>query len=101
MGFGGLAAALAVCCSATWAVGIIGVSGAVMLARLTFLQPYFLAVAALLLVAAFWFAYRRSTAPEGKACNSVARRPLHWIVWGGAIVAAVLAVASLFPNLFA
>lgn len=100
LGFGGLAAALAACCGAPWAVGIFGVAGAVALARFGSLQPYALAAMALLLLAAFWFAYRRPTAPEGVACDPVARRRLRWFVWGGAIVAAILTVAALFPLLF-
>lgn len=100
VGFGGLAAALAACCGAPWAVGIFGVAGAVILARLAFLQPYALTAMALLLLGAFWFAYRRPTAPEGAACDPVARRRLRWFVWGGAIVAAILAVAAVFPLLF-
>ena len=100
VGLGGLAAALAACCGAPWAVAVFGVSGAILLARLGFLQPYVLAAMALMLIAAFWFVYRRPAGPEGGVCDPVARRRLRWVVWGAAIVTAFLAVASLFPLFF-
>lgn len=99
IGLGGFAAALAACCGAPWAVGIFGVAGAIVLARLAFLQPYALVAMALMLLAAFWFAYRRP-APEHSACDPAVRRRLRWFVWAGAVVAAILAVAALFPLLF-
>ena len=48
------AAAFGTCCVAPWAVGLLGVTGAVTLARLAFLQRYFLVGAGALLAMAFW-----------------------------------------------
>jgi hypothetical protein len=40
VGLGALAAAIAACCGVPWAVALLGVSGAVALARLSFLGIY-------------------------------------------------------------
>jgi hypothetical protein len=45
VGLGGFAALLGLCCSVPWAVALLGVSGAIALARLAFLLPYSLAAA--------------------------------------------------------
>lgn len=55
VGLGGFAAALGLCCGVPWAVALLGVTGAVVLARLAFLLPYALAGAAVLLGFGFWF----------------------------------------------
>ena len=40
LGLGAIAALFGTCCVAPWTVGLLGVGGAVALARLSFLQPY-------------------------------------------------------------
>ena len=62
MGLSAIALAFGVCCVAPWAVAILGVGGAVLLARLAFLQPYIVAGTIILLGVGFWFVYRRQRA---------------------------------------
>ena len=58
LGLGAFAAAIGACCGLPWAVALLGVGGAVALARLSFLLPYALLGAGALLAVAFWWAYR-------------------------------------------
>lgn len=92
---GGLAAFLGTCCVAPWAVTLFGVSGAVFLARLAYLQPYLLAAALVTLAVAFWWVYRKPTI--GKACDPAASRRARRAVWIAAIVVTLLALVSIAP----
>src|ERR1700735_4691453 len=67
VGLSALALAFGVCCVAPWAVTLLGVAGAVLLARLSFIQPYVVAGTIVLLGIGFWFVYRRPR-PDA-ACN--------------------------------
>jgi hypothetical protein len=96
LGLSAFAAAIAGCCGAPWAVALLGVSGAVGLARLAFLLPYALVGAAALLAVAFWWAYRRA-APCDAACATTGRRSLRVIVWVAALFVAGLALLALIP----
>jgi len=58
VGLGAFAATVGACCGLPWTVALLGVSGAVALARLSCLLPYALLGAAGLLIVAFWWAYR-------------------------------------------
>lgn len=96
-GLGTFAAAVATCCGVPWAVTLLGVTGAVALARLAFLLPYAIGGAILLLAAAFWLVYRQPV-----TCNDVTRstaspRPLRWIVWIAALLVAAMAIFALIP----
>jgi len=66
VGLGGFAAALGLCCSVPWAVALLGVSGAIAFARLAFLVPYSLALAAVFLGFGFWLAYRKPACADGE-----------------------------------
>ena len=96
MGLSALALAFGVCCVAPWAVAIRGVGGAVLLARLAFLQPYVVAGTIILLGVGFWFVYRRQR-PTG-TCDVTQQRRLKWIVWSAAIVVILIDVASFAPR---
>ena len=96
MGLSALALAFGVCCVAPWAVTILGVSGAVLLARLAFIQPYVVAATIILLGLGSWFAYRRPSA-EG-SCDVTQQRRSRWIVWSAAIIVVVIDVASFAPR---
>lgn len=100
LGFGALAAALGTCCVAPWAVGLVGVSGAVTLARFARVQPYLLIAAAVLLAVAFFWAYRPAPACADGTCVTASRRKLRWIVWIAALIVAGLAFVALMPWLF-
>jgi len=99
LGLGALAAAVGACCGVPWAVALLGVSGAVALARLSFLLPYALAGAGALLAVAFWWAYRPPVVCDDGKCDAAARRPLRRIVWGAALLVAGLAMYALAPVL--
>lgn len=53
------------CCVAPWAVALLGVSGAVMLARLAGLQSLAVAVTLRLGGVGFWYAYRTRSGAKG------------------------------------
>ena len=99
VGIGTLAAVLGTCCVAPWAVGLVGVSGAVTLARLARFQPYFLVVAAAMLALAFYWAYRPAPVCADGTCVTTSRRRLRWFVWIAAIVVVGLGIAALNPLL--
>lgn len=99
VGLGAFSAAVGACCGVPWAVALLGVSGAVVLARLAFLLPYALAGAILLLAVAFWSAYRRRPIRTDGTCELASRRPLQWLVWIAAFLVAGLAALALAPLL--
>ena len=94
VGLGGFAAALGLCCSVPWAVALLGVSGAIAFARLSFLVPYTLALAAVFLGFGFWLAYRKPACADG-ACPPQPPRLLRAIMWATAAVVVALAVTAL------
>jgi hypothetical protein len=99
MGMGALAALLGACCVAPWAVGLVGVAGAVALARLAVLQPYLLVAAGAFLALAFFWAYRPVPNCDDVVCVPESRRRLRWMVWIAAVVVAGLAASALTPSL--
>jgi hypothetical protein len=98
-GAGAFAAILGTCCVAPWAVGLIGVAGAVALARLTFLTPFLVAGSIALLGLAFYFAYRPGPVCAEDACETTTRRRRRWIAWLGALVVAATLAITLLPYL--
>jgi mercuric ion transport protein len=97
LGLGALAAAVGGCCAAPWAVALLGVTGAVALARLTFLLPYALGGAIVLLGVAFWSAYRPLRACADGACASTTRRSLRIFVWIATALVAAFGTIALVP----
>lgn len=95
IGLGGIAAFLGTCCVSPWAVALFGATGAVALARLTWLQPYLLGSAGLLLLAGFWLAYRHLPAAAGGACDIAARRRTRVLLWIAALIVLVLAALAI------
>ncbi len=98
LGLGAFAAAIGACCGLPWAVALLGVGGAVALARLSFLLPYALLGAGALLAVAFWWAYRPIPACTDGTCTPANRRPLRWIVWAAAVLVAGLAAVAFFSG---
>jgi len=94
LGLGAFAAAIGACCGLPWAVVLLGVGGAVALARLSFLLPYALLGAGALLAVAFWWAYRPIPACTDGTCTPANRRALRWIVWAAAVLVAGLAAVA-------
>jgi hypothetical protein len=74
--FSSLASAVGLCCFAPWVVPLLGVSGAILFARLGTYRPYFVGAAALLMAVSLWGAYR-----SRKACATdlTKRRRLLWM----------------------
>ena len=95
LGLGAFAAVIGACCGLPWAVALLGVTGAVALARLSFLLPYALLGAAGLLAVAFWWAYRPPAVCSDGTCDTSVRRPLRWIVWAAALTVVGLAGVAL------
>lgn len=98
MGLSALALAFGACCVAPWAVALLGVGGAVMLARLAVLQPYLVAVTLALLGFGFWQAYRRRPASPDGTCAVENRNRLRVAVWLGALIVVSVDIASYLPR---
>jgi hypothetical protein len=94
-----LALAFGACCVAPWAVGLLGVGGAVLLARLAGLQSPVVAVTFLLLGIGFWYAYRARSDAKGQTCPVEDRRGLRIAMWIGALVVICVDIASYLPRL--
>ena len=95
LGLGAFAAAVGACCGLPWTVALLGVGGAVALARLSVLLPYALIGAAGLLAVSFWWAYRPPAVCADGTCDISSRRPLRWIVWAATPLVLGLAAISL------
>ncbi|MGH6876856.1 MAG: hypothetical protein ACREHV_05680 [Rhizomicrobium sp.] len=98
VGLSALALAFGACCVAPWAVALLGVGGAVLLARLAFVQPYVVAATLALVGAGFWYAYRRGPAANG--CPAENRSGLRRLVWIGAFAVLAIDAASFAPRFF-
>jgi hypothetical protein len=94
-----LALAFGACCVAPWAVGLLGVGGAVMLARLAGLQSPVVALTLLLVGLGFWYAYRTRSGVKGGTCPAGDRRGLRVAVWIGALIVIAVDIASYLPRL--
>jgi hypothetical protein len=69
-------------------VTLLGVGGAILLARLAVFQPYVVAATLVLIGVGFWYAYRRKPAiADGQICTIENRKGLRWLVWIGAVIA--------------
>jgi hypothetical protein len=98
VGLSALALAFGACCVAPWAVALLGVGGAVLLARLAVLQPYVVAATLALLGLGFWQAYRRRPATTDGTCPVENRKRLRVAVWVGALIVISIDVASYLPH---
>jgi mercuric ion transport protein len=99
LGLSALALAFGVCCVSPWAVTLLGVSGAVLLARLAFVQSYVVAATIVLLGVGFWVVYRRPRAVAG--CDVAQQHKLRWLIWCAAILVIVIDIASFVPRFLA
>lgn len=97
VGLGGVAAALGTCCAAPWAVTLLGVTGAVTLARLSAYQPYLLVAGAILLGLAFFWVYRPEPQCDDESCAPTTRRRQRVAVWIAALVFAAISALALLP----
>jgi hypothetical protein len=99
VGLSAVAAVLGTCCVAPWAVSLIGVAGAVALARFAAWAPVFIGGALLLLGLAFYFAYRPRPACADGSCDATGQRRLRWVAWAGALVVAGAFAVTFLPYL--
>ena len=94
IGISTIASFVGLCCIGPWSVALLGVSGAVAMARYDFLRPYVLGVAAVMLGWAFWRVYRPQPVCNDGVC---ATGPSVWLkgtLWLGL----VMIVLATFAN---
>ena len=81
----GLAWIVGGCCGVPWLVAVVGVSGAVTLARLAPAAPFLWVAAAVLLATSLWWTFR----PRPVCADGTCERPPSWPLRLLAILAAV------------
>ncbi len=79
IGLGAFASFVGLCCIGPWSVMLLGVSGAVAMARLAPFRPYILALAAVMVVWALWRIYRPSCAVSRPGKASIRLRTSVWL----------------------
>ena len=83
IGLSAFASFVGLCCIGPWTVALLGVSGAVAMARWQPFRPYILALAAVMMVWAFWRIYRPVCAGS---CSPRASIWLQTTLWLSAIL---------------
>jgi mercuric ion transport protein len=94
IGISAVASFVGLCCIGPWAVAVLGVTGAVTMARFQPLRPWILGVAALMLAWAFWRVYRPRPVCEDDTCPAGPSVWLKVTLW----VAAFLVVLAFFAD---
>ena len=101
IGLSAFASFVGLCCIGPWAVALLGVSGAVAMARWQPLRPYILVLAAIMMAWAFWRVYRPKFAFGGRARGSIGLQTMLWlsaILLGLAFFADELQVLLIDPT---
>ena len=94
VGLSAIASFIGLCCIGPWAVALLGVPGAVALARFEPLRPFILTIAGVLLAWAFWRVYRPQP-QTGAECDTKRRSIwLQAVLW----LSAALFVAAVFAD---
>lgn len=86
IGISAVAAFVGLCCIGPWAVAVLGVTGAVTMARFAPLRPWFLGVAAVMLAWAFWRVYRPRPVCRDGSCPDAPSIWLKAALWFAAIM---------------
>lgn len=96
IGISAIASFIGLCCIGPWAIALLGVSGAVAMARWQPLRPYILGLALVMLSWAFWRVYGP---PRKKLCAAglCPARPSLWLQ-SGLWFAAILVVLAFFAD---
>lgn len=96
IGLSALASFIGLCCVGPWAVTILGMSGAIAMARWEPARPYILVVALALLAWAFWRTYGP---PRKKLCAAglCPPRPSPWLQLG-LWLALLMVIAAFFAE---
>lgn len=101
-GLSAFASVVGLCCVGPWTVALLGVSGAITMARLEPARPYILAVAAALLAWAFWRVYQPRPQCVDGPCRGTPSIWLKLTLWlaAGLVLIAFFAepLALLFIN---
>lgn len=92
VGLSALASLVGLCCIGPWTVALLGVSGAVWLARWQPFRPYVLTVAGALLTWAFWRTYRLRRACSADGCANKRPGKVMYLTLSLAVLLLVLAV---------
>ena len=92
VGLSMLASVIGLCCVGPWTVALLGVSGAVSLAKWQPLRPYILGVAAVVLAWAFWRTYRLRRVCLAEGCDDKKPGPAMYISLWSSVLLLVLAV---------
>jgi len=94
IGISAAASFIGLCCIGPWAVALLGVSGAVAMARFQPLRPWILGIAALMLAWGFWRVYRPQPVCEDGTCPTGPSIWLKVALW----VAAVMVALAFFAD---
>ncbi len=96
IGISAIASFIGLCCIGPWAVALLGVSGAVAMAKWQPFRPYLLGLAVVMLLWAFWRVYgpRRKKLCAAGLC---AARPSLWLQ-GSLWLAAILIGLAFFAD---
>lgn len=95
VGLSMFASFVGLCCIGPWTVALLGVSGAITMARWQPYRPYILAVAAGMLAWAFWRTYRLRRVCLAEGCEHKAPgKAMHLVLW----LSALLLVLAMFAN---
>lgn len=92
VGLSALASLVGLCCVGPWTVALLGVSGAVTLARWQPFRPYVLTAAGALLTWAFWRAYRLGRACPADGCADKRPGTVMYVTLCLAVLLLVLAI---------
>ena len=95
VGLSALASFVGLCCIGPWTVALLGVSGAVSLARWQPFRPYVLTAAGVLLAWAFWRTYRLRRACPADGCADKRPGAVMYVTLGLAVLLLVLAVFAV------
>ena len=96
IGISAIASFIGLCCLGPWAVALLGVSGAVAMAKWQPIRPYRLGLAVIMLLWAFWRVYGP---PRKKLCDAglCAARPSLWLQ-GSLWLATILIGLAFFAD---
>ena len=95
VGLSVFASLVSLCCIGPWTVTLLGVSGAISMARWQPLRPYVLAVAGGVLACGFWRTYRLKRACVAEGCPEKKPGPaMHASLWLSTILLAIALFAD-------
>lgn len=81
-----LASFVSLCCIGPWSVALLGVTGAVTMARWAFVRPYVLVLAVILLGWGFWRIYGPSKVCEKDKCSRRSSILLQVVLWSASVM---------------